>query len=654
MKKLEPLGRAPGLTGFRREILLFLFLLAVWFFGHSYRGIRHDGLLYAVQALHRLYPAVYGNDLFFLFGSQDDFTLFTSLYAAFVDFVGLNAATIALLLAGFALWIAAAMLLVGSLVHGFEFWLALTFIFALPGTYIPNSELSYAEPFLTARLPAEAFTLFSLAMMLRGKWVYSFAALLVAFAFHPLMALGGGVLAGLHVLRNHWKWGALLAVAGVALAGILAFAGISPFDRAFHVMDGHWYRLAVPNFTNVSPQGLQLEDWNPTLFSLSLLSAAAFAASGRLRAILVLVLVVGLGGIALTAIGTLFFHNLLLIQLQLWRALWIATLFSYIAAAWLISEFWRRNETYRLLLLGFLTAWFTLDSIGGILSLLVCVLFMSYVRGGKDLAIPRFMALPLYFLPFVAVDWWLVSSWLDSSIFHDRGGGLDYVVATTIAWLVVTAGAVAATVVFLLVWRHAADSRKLPHLATVAGVLFLLGLALAFWDGRSERRRYYERAALHDPIPSFTRLIPANGVVYWEDDVKMAWLALGRANYASLSQSYGRVFSRQAAIEAKRRMDRLAALGVMDRIFDFGSLNTASRVHLAKIEDLLSVCQDPVLDFAILTIDLGNGVVERYSDKISGKDYYLYNCNQLRRRFADTWESSQASKPATRFINRMP
>lgn len=637
MKTPEPLEGAPGIIHFYREILLFLFLLTVWFFGHPYHGIWNDGLLYTAQALHRLYPAVYGNDLFFLYGSQDEFTLFTPIYAALVNFIGLNAATITLLLASFALWIAAAMLLVGSLVRGFTFWLALTFIFALPGIYIPNSGLSYAEPFLTARLPAEAFTLFSLAMMLRGKWVYSFTALLVAFAFHPLMALGGGALVGLYGLRGHWKGGALLAVTGLALVGLLAFADVSPFDRIFRVMDSQWYQLAVLRFNNVTPQGLQLEHWNPILFSLSLLSAAAFVAGGRLRVILVLALIIGLGGIALTVISTLFFHNLLLIQLQPWRALWITKLFSCIAAAWLISGFWRRNETYRLLLLGFLTAWFTLANIGGILSLLVCVSFMSYARSGKDLVIPRTMALPLYLLPFVAGDWWLVSSWLDSSVFHGREGSLDHAAATTMVWLVVTAGAIVAVAIFLLVWRYATDSRKLLQLETMAGVLFLLGFALVFWDQRSERARYYEQAALHDPIPSFTRAIPANAVVYWEDDVKMAWLALGRANYASLPQSVGRVFSRPTAIEAKRRMDRLAALRVMDGIFDFEARNASSRVHLAKFEDLLYVCRDPVLDFVVLTSDFKKSSVERYYDKMADRHFYLYDCEYLRGRIEDNW-----------------
>jgi hypothetical protein len=297
--------------------------------------------------------------------------------------------------------------------------------------------------------------------------------------------------------------------------------------------------------------------------------------------------------------------------------------------------------------LGFLTAWFTLASIGGILSLLICVLFMCHVHLGKDLVIPRYIAHPIYLLPFVAGDWWLVSSWLDSSVFHGREGSLDYAAVTMMAWLVFTVGAIAAVAIFLLVLRHATDSRKLVHLATVAGVLFLLGFALAFWDRRDEQALYYEQAALHDPIPSFTRVIPANAVVYWEDDIKMAWLALGRANYASRSQASGRVFSRPTAIEAKRRMDRLAALGGMDGIFDYDTRNKSSHVHLAKFEDLLYVCHDPALDYVILSKDFGAGVIERHFEKMAGKYFYLYDCTNLRRNFADIWAGNSNERPVT-------
>ena len=43
---------------------LVLGLLTCWFITHPYFGIRHDGLLYAVQALSHLYPKAFENDIF--------------------------------------------------------------------------------------------------------------------------------------------------------------------------------------------------------------------------------------------------------------------------------------------------------------------------------------------------------------------------------------------------------------------------------------------------------------------------------------------------------------------------------------------------------------------------------------------------------------
>jgi hypothetical protein len=54
-----------------------LSLSAIWLLTHRYHGIHHDALFYAVQALAHAAPARFEHDLFFAFGSQDDYTLFT-------------------------------------------------------------------------------------------------------------------------------------------------------------------------------------------------------------------------------------------------------------------------------------------------------------------------------------------------------------------------------------------------------------------------------------------------------------------------------------------------------------------------------------------------------------------------------------------------
>ena len=85
-------------------VLLAACYVVLWHLCHVYRGLDHDAHLYALQALSRLNPAVYSNDIFFRFGSQDSYTIFTSIYASLINRVGLDAAASMLTLASTALY----------------------------------------------------------------------------------------------------------------------------------------------------------------------------------------------------------------------------------------------------------------------------------------------------------------------------------------------------------------------------------------------------------------------------------------------------------------------------------------------------------------------------------------------------------------------
>lgn len=639
--------RGEGQVGTPRA-LLFLLLLALWFFSHPYQGLWGDGIFYALQALARLRPETYGKDLFFLYGSQDDFTLFSPIYAAFIRLFGLDGAMRVLLLAGHALWISAAMLLAGRLLRGFPLWLGLVLVVAMPRDY-GDWTLDYAEPFLTPRLIAEGLTLLSLALVLQRKRLASLAVLAAVFTMHPLMALAGTAFVGLYLAVD--KPRLALGVGALASAAVLllGWLDVPPFGRLFSVMDAEWFQLSV-----VRASGVFWDEWQHkgggtrSLLAFSLLATAAVTAKGEQRRTFLVPLVIGAAALLLFWLGTSVFHNVLLIQLQTWRWLWLIQLFSYLAAAWLVGEFWQRGRTARLLLLGFLTAWLTLGSIGGLLAVLVCGLFIWHARCGKAVAIPEWLASPLYALPFLAAAWWLADLWLEatsSAMMKTLGRpALEF----GLVWLMLllsAGGGVIAVLIFLAVWRYGADHRKLVHLATVAGVVFLLMLSFAFWDRQGAQQRYYAHQALKGGVPSFSRVIPAGDVVYWEDDVQMAWFGLGRASYASLGQTVGLIFNRQTAMEGKRRVDRLAALGVKDGIFSPGG--DQATLPEKTFAGLVHVCHDPVLDYVILSKDFGAGVIERYFDRMAGKYFYLYDCAYLRQNFADTWAGNKNERPAT-------
>jgi len=637
------------------KFLLFLLLLALWFFGHPYLGLWGDGVLYAVQALARLHPETYGKDLFFLYGSQDDFTVFSPIYATFISLFGLDGATLALLLAGNVLWFGSAMLLASRLLRGFPFWFGLVLAIAMSRSYsYGNLPLEYAETYLTPRLIAEGLTLLSLALVLRGKWFASLAALTAAFVMHPLIALGGAAFVGLYLACDRPRLALSVGVLASAIVLLLGWFGVSPFGRLFATMDAEWFQLAVARASYVFWDGWRYEEWgNHTLLAFSLLAAASGTANGSVRRVFLLPLVIGVAALLLFWLGTSVFHNVLLIQLQTWRWLWLTQLFSYLAAAWLVGEFWQRDRASRLLLLGFFTAWLTLDSIGGLLSLLVCGLFIWHAQRGKAIAIPDGLANLLYVLPFPAAAWWLANAWLEatsSALIKTLGSpALEF----WLAWLMLflsAGGGVIAVLIFLAVWRYGADHRKPVHLAAVAGVVFLLMLSLAFWDRQGDRSRFFAQQALRDPMPSFSRVIPASAVVYWEDDALMTWFGLGRANYASIIQTTGLIFNRQTAIEGKRRVDRLAALGVEDGIF--APAKNWPVLPEKSFAGLVHVCHDPALDYVILSKDFGVGVIERQFEKMTGKYFYLYDCTHLRTNFVDTWADPRAAKPIANFSSQ--
>src|SRR5580704_13550837 len=71
---------------------LLCVLLACNALARPYAGITHDARLYSAQVLNQLDPGTYGDDLFFRYGSQDQFSIFSQFAAPFVAILGLETA----------------------------------------------------------------------------------------------------------------------------------------------------------------------------------------------------------------------------------------------------------------------------------------------------------------------------------------------------------------------------------------------------------------------------------------------------------------------------------------------------------------------------------------------------------------------------------
>src|SRR3979490_1642101 len=96
----------PGFQSKIATLSAALMLVTLWLLMHGYQGLTGDGQIYAFQALARLHPQL-TTDLYLQNVSQDQFTIFSPLYAWCIELVGLPYAETALTIV-FKVWLLAA------------------------------------------------------------------------------------------------------------------------------------------------------------------------------------------------------------------------------------------------------------------------------------------------------------------------------------------------------------------------------------------------------------------------------------------------------------------------------------------------------------------------------------------------------------------
>ena len=79
-------------------LVAMVWLAAFYFLCRPYRGVRHDAEIYFGQAQLHLTPAWMSQDLFFLHGSQDRYSIFSNLFAPLLPVFGLAHAEIGTML----------------------------------------------------------------------------------------------------------------------------------------------------------------------------------------------------------------------------------------------------------------------------------------------------------------------------------------------------------------------------------------------------------------------------------------------------------------------------------------------------------------------------------------------------------------------------
>jgi len=324
-----------------KKWFIYIAGLAFFFVLFRYYGYYEDAGRYLLQAIHFLYPERFVDDVPFMFGNQDNFTIFSPFLALFFKIFGVNHGGIAAYLLIAILWGLSAITLFIRWTRqwGYPAWALPTFIACLVTLtnrgYGSGEYFGIFDLFLVARFAAQALVLCGLAFLWSKNRYVSLVSFMGAFALHPLI---GGWGLPLWFLYHYPKLQQPLTVA-VLLAPLTGFLHIGRFD----FFPNDWYSTTLP-FTPTGEDALVYAEilvfwWVAWKFCKN------FAVS-RLASVFFWL---SLAGIFWQYAGIILRHELL-VQVQPYRALWISFVPMFPVAALCLRNFFHNSSP--------LTLWF--------------------------------------------------------------------------------------------------------------------------------------------------------------------------------------------------------------------------------------------------------------------------------------------------------
>lgn len=610
--------------------LLLAFLLI---YLKPYHGIRHDAVLYLGQALLRWKPEQFSQDLFFLYGSQAEFTIFPQIIAWLMAWFSAAELFLAATLLGLCLFALASAVLVRRLLPEGQRFFALLALLVLPTGYGGWGIFSYAEPFFTGRTLGEPLILLAIAAWFGSRRVWAAGIWLLAAAIHPLQALPALVIAWLDLVHRDRRWLHLLWVGALSLP-LVGVLGIIPADRLFASIDEQWLGWLKEPDKFLFLTLWRPADWMYALTDLFLGWLILQRAAGALQDFARAAIVATLAGFAASLLLADLLQLAMPTALQLWRAHWLLHWLAMACVPWLlIGEYATEGR--------FATRWWLLLTIvvfgtpaGGIAPsplavLLLIPMYLAWptlqarigtgLRRGLKLVIPMFPVLGL--AKFTQGAFGLLAD----------AGWARQVVRPEFVFLSysLVAGAFAAGVVVLLRRGGSYPLVVVPILALA------LWHAAGEWDRRNEWTRYIESAQYKSNL--FGVEIEPTAQVYWKGELLAPWLVLQRASYFNDHQLAGQIFNRKKAEEANARRRVLRVLEFQQSICSvMNALNESEDSCSVDDEVVADVCRaaSGALDYLVLDSRLSIPPLGEWAIKGGLKGdrnitYLLYRCSDF-------------------------
>ncbi|MGA8170389.1 MAG: hypothetical protein WB816_06110 [Methylocystis sp.] len=529
-------------------------LIAFWFLRREYYGVWHDARIYMGRGLADLDPQGVGSDLFYRFDGQSSFSVFSKIVDALIPALGFANSALFLTVASLLLWLAALAALARQLATGRLKWGILICVAASTGSYGAQGLLHYAEAFATPRPFAEAGVLAAFAALLAGRKLTATLLLLLAGLFHPIMALAGVGTFYFYLCAEDRRWIYLGVVGGVAVV-LAALLGAPLVSRLTQVFDWNWIVLLRLRSTYLFPTTWASTDWTPILVQSITLAFAAMLASGTIRRLFWCVLAASLSCLLVAVVLGDLYPVVLIVQAQLWRAVWLLALFGVVAMVFCVSRLWAEGIGGRVALALFAIGWLSVNLVS---SAMLCFLALVYYRF-RD------------FLPPEKAKWVAYGCWAAAAVsvigeasvhaYNIFGAWREAPEGAFDLTYALTSSALLRTPAMVLALMWVASNYRISTRAAVGPMVALVVLTLATWNGGTD---YIRALTSNKHSPELESMVAAHpGEVLWVGESEAPWVWLERGNWVSNLQAGGTVFSRPLAMMWR---DRILALLDVDWI----------------------------------------------------------------------------------------
>jgi len=611
----------------KNYFLILILLISITLISHPFLGIKHDGVLYFLQSLKISNPMAFDHDVFFLYGSQDQYTLFSNIYTFFIKLTNASVATAFLEFIGLIAWTGAALFLARSFLPLLPASITTVLAVTLNGYYGSHQVLSYAEPYLTARIYAEIFSLFALGFFLRKSYILGGLFYLLAIANHPLITLPA-LFMGLGLILQVRVW--LLLSLACLLSGIgMGELGIKPFTGLVQTMDASWLNYNIERSPFVFLQEWQWRGVSQLLMTVSIAwYGYKFIENKIIKKLSLILFLSPLIFFTISYFGVSLFKSPLITSLQLPRILWLSLITNIFLLVILIWENVDKKNYTLLFSLTLLSCLFVSEDLKGIyiFSFVVVHLLIKYlfpeIEPSKPIILSSILIsiLPLSFHIFN-----LIIDLNEYDFISDKS-----LVTALLSDPIMALGAI--TITYYLINKKSLA----PKIFYMTILLSYSILGLSHWynskmmDFQESAETYYDSPTRQLAIEGIRKIIPEASTVYWVNSPRKTWFWLQRANYVSFDQAAGTVFSRATTMEIMRRVEYVKNIGDIDSIKDWSTYLRYKKPSVPKKlkqADFDHLCSDTLINFVITEYYDEALKLVTFQDPIKQTKFGVYDCH---------------------------